>query len=80
MRHSHSHSTISTSVRLPTGVDGILEKLTHDLNISKSQFMRDAIIEKIEDMLDIKKTNDVLAKNEKTYSLEEVKHELGLEY
>ena len=76
----HLHSTISTSVRLPIGADDILEKLTHDLNISKSQFMRDAIIEKIEDMLDIKAINDVLAKNEKTYSIEEIKHELNLEY
>lgn len=76
----HSHSAIATSIRLPIGADAILEKLTHDLNISKSQFIRDAILEKIEDALDIKEIKDVLARNEKTYSLKEIKDELGLEY
>lgn len=79
MKHS-SYPSIATSVRLPIGADAILEKLTHELNISKSQFIRDAIIEKIEDALDIKAINDVLARNEKTYSIEEIKHELDLEY
>ncbi len=74
------NSVIATSIRLPIGADAILEKLTHDLHISKSKFIRDAIIEKIENALDIKAINDVLARNEKTYSMEEIKRELDLEY
>ena len=73
------HSTTATSVRLPIGANTILNKLIHDLKISKTRFITDAIIEKIEDELDIRTIKDVLAKNEKTYTMEEVKRELGLE-
>ena len=72
------HSAVPLSIRLPEGADAILDALVKDLQISKGKFMRDAILEKIEDALDIKSIEEVLSKNEKTYTMEEVKHELGL--
>lgn len=73
------HSAVPLSIRLPEGADAILNNLVKSLHITKGQFIRNAIIEKIEDALDIKAIEDVLSRNEKTYSLEEVKRELGLD-
>ena len=73
------NSAVPLSVRLPEGANEILDKLVKDLHITKGQFIRNAIIEKIEDSLDIIAIEDVLARNEKTYSLDEVVRELGLE-
>ena len=73
------HSAVPLSVRLPEGADAILDNLVKSLNISKGQFIRNAIIEKIEDALDIRAIEKVIARNEKTYSLDEVKRELCLE-
>lgn len=73
------HSAVPLSVRLPEGADAILDELVKELQISKGKFMRDAILEKIEDALDIKSIEEVLSRNEKTYTMEEVKRELGLE-
>lgn len=73
------HSAVPLSVRLPEGADAILDRIVKSLHISKGRFIRDAIIEKIEDALDIQSIEEVLARNEKTYSFDEVKRELGLE-
>lgn len=73
------NSAIPLSVRLPAGADLILDNLVKVLHISKAAFIRNAIIEKIEDALDIQAIEEVLARNEKTYSMNEVKRELGLE-
>lgn len=72
------HSAVPLSIRLPEGADAILDNLVKRLNITKGQFVRNAVIEKIEDALDIQAIEDVLSRNEKTYSLDEVKRELGL--
>ena len=45
---------------------------------SVSDLMRNAIIEKIEDEIDLENFDRVLANMEKTHSLDEVKKELGL--
>lgn len=45
---------------------------------SVSDLMRNAIIEKIEDEIDLESFDRVLADMEKTYSLDEVKKELGI--
>lgn len=71
-------SAVPLSIRLPEGADTILDDLVKNLNISKGEFVRNAVIEKIEDALDIKAIEDVLSRGEKTYSLDEVKRELGL--
>lgn len=47
-------------------------------NTSVSNLMRNAVIEKIEDELDLESFDRVLATMEKTHSLDEVKKELGL--
>jgi predicted DNA-binding protein len=73
------HSAVPLSIRLPEGADAILDSLVKSLHISKGQFVRNAVIEKIEDVLDIKAIEDVLSRNEKTYTLDEVRRELGLD-
>ncbi|MGB6408744.1 MAG: DUF6290 family protein [Planococcus donghaensis] len=45
---------------------------------SVSDLMRNAIIEKIEDEIDLENFDRVLASMEKTHSLDDVKKELGL--
>ena len=45
---------------------------------SVSDLMRNAIIEKIEDEIDVENFDRVLANMEKTHSLDDVKKELGL--
>lgn len=45
---------------------------------SVSDLMRNAIIEKIEDEIDLENFDRVLASMEQTYSLDDVKKELGL--
>lgn len=45
---------------------------------SVSDLMRDAIIEKIEDEIDVESFDRVLKSKEKTYSLDEVKKELDI--
>lgn len=47
-------------------------------NISVSKLLRDAAIEKIEDEIDITLFDEALKDLEQTYSLDEVKKELGL--
>lgn len=47
-------------------------------NTSVSDLMRNAIIEKIEDELDVENFDRVLANMENTHSLDAVKKELGL--
>ena len=63
-------------------VDDRDSKLIHDYaklkNTSVSDLMRNAIIEKIEDELDVENFDRVLANMEKTHSLDDVKKELGL--
>lgn len=45
---------------------------------SVSDLMRNAIIEKIEDEIDLENFDRVLASTEKTHSLDDIKKELGL--
>lgn len=47
-------------------------------NTSVSDLMRNAIIEKIEDEIDLENFDRVLANMDQTHSLEDVKKELGL--
>ena len=63
-------------------VDDRDSKLSRDYpklkNTSVSDLMRNAIIEKIEDELDVENFDRVLATMETTHSLDDVKKELGL--
>lgn len=71
-------STSPISVRLPKNANVILETLAGELHTTKTQLIKDAIMERIEDYLDAKTIDQIVAKNEPTISHEELKHELGL--
>jgi len=64
-------------VRKPNNVQ-ILRTRPKLKKTSVSDLLRNAIIEKIEDEIDLQTFDDVLAKREQTYSLDEVKKQLGL--
>ncbi len=68
-------STIS--LRLNERDHEIIKQYAQMNNISVSKLMRDAAIEKIEDELDLSLFDKALADLEQTYSLNEVKKELG---
>lgn len=71
-------STAPISLRLPDKVNAILDTLAGELHTTKSKLIKEAIMERIEDYLDIKTIDQVLAKNEPTISHEELMRELGL--
>lgn len=72
------NSAIATSVRLPEEMETVLNEVVKKLHTTKTSFIRRAILERIEDELDISLAEEILSRNEKTYSLEEVERELGL--
>jgi predicted DNA-binding protein len=72
------NSEVATSIKLPKGADALIEKLAKEQNISKTKFMREAILERIESLLDIQAIEEVLARNEQPLSLEEAKRKLDL--
>lgn len=72
---------MSISVRLNKKEEKLLKDYVKLNNISISEFIRNAIMEKIEDEYDIQCYEEAMEefkKNPKTYTLEEVKKELGL--
>lgn len=71
-------STAPISLRLPDKMNIILDKLASELHITKSKLIKEAIMERIEDYLDIKSIDEVVSKNEPTISHEELMRELGL--
>jgi predicted DNA-binding protein len=66
------------SLRLPDRMNHILEMLANELHTTKSKLIKDAIAERIEDYLDTKTIDEIVARNEPTISHEELKRELGL--
>lgn len=71
-------SAAPISLRLPDKMNNILETLANELQTTKSKLIKDAIAERIEDYLDAKTIDEIVAKNEPTISHEELKRELGL--
>jgi len=69
-------STIS--LRLDERDHELIKRYAAINNISMSKLMRDAAIEKIEDDLDTALFDQAIKQIKKTYTLEEVKQELGL--
>ena len=69
------------AVRLPEDIERRLGELAKATGRTKSYYAREAIIEKLEDLEDIyyaeKVLEDIKAGRSRTYSLEEVKRELG---
>lgn len=71
---------MTISVRLNAEDTELIKKYAELNNISLSDLIRNAVIEKIEDEYDLKCYNQTIKefkKNPKTYTLEEVKKELN---
>ena len=72
---------MTVSLRLNKEEEALIKKYAELKQISLSELFRNALIEKIEDEYDLecyKKAQEEYKKNPKTYSLEDVKKELGL--
>ena len=72
---------MTISVRLNEEDTNLIKKYAELNKISLSDLIRNAIIEKIEDEYDLKsyeKAYNKYKKNPKTYTLQEVKEDLGL--
>jgi len=69
-------STIS--LRLDERDHELIKRYAAINNISMSKLMRDAVIEKIEDDLDTALFDQAIKQIKMTYTLEEIKQELGL--
>ena len=72
------------ALRLPQEVEERLDRLALLTGRSKSFYAREAIVEHLDDLEDIymaeKVLEDIRAGREKTYTMEEVERELGLEH
>ena len=72
---------MTISVRLSVKDTELIKTYAEINNISLSDLIRNAVLEKIEDEYDLecyKKAVEEYRKNPKTYTMEEVKEELGL--
>ena len=72
---------MTISVRLNEKDTELIKAYAEINNISLSELVRNAILEKIEDEYDLKCYEEAMReykKNPKTYNLDEVKKELGL--
>lgn len=72
---------MTISVRLSDKDTELIKAYADINNISLSDLIRNAVIEKIEDEYDLECYNNAIEeykKNPKTYTMEEVKEELGL--
>ena len=72
---------MTVSLRLNEEEERLIKKYAEIKNMSLSELFRNALIEKIEDEYDLKlykKAVEEYKKNPKTYTLEEVKKELGI--
>ena len=81
MYYKKGVDNMTISVRLNAEDTELIKKYAELNNISLSDLIRNAVIEKIEDEYDLKCYNQAIKefnKNPKTYSLEEVKKELNL--
>ena len=73
---------MTVSVRLNREDEKLIKAYANINNISLSDLIRNAVIEKIEDEYDLKcyyEAMEEYKKNPKTYTMEEVKKELGLD-
>ncbi len=71
-----------TSIRLPEEAERRLDDLARNTGRSKAFYIREAILEHLDDLEDIylaeKRLEDLRAGRSRTYTLEEVERELGL--
>jgi RHH-type transcriptional regulator, rel operon repressor / antitoxin RelB len=73
---------VPTSVRLPEEIERRLDALARNTGRPKAFYIREAILEYLDDLEDIylaeKRLEDIRAGRSRTYTLEEVERELGL--
>ena len=71
------------AIRLPADIENRLDQLAQSTGRTKTFYAREAIMEYLDDLEDIylaeKRLSDVYAGKSKTFSLDEVRSELGLE-
>lgn len=66
------------AIRLDPDIEKRLEQLSKRTGRTKTFYAREAILEHLEDLEDIYLASKRLERPARTYSAEEVKHELGL--
>ncbi len=66
-------------VRLEPDIEKRLERLAKKTGRTKSYYAKEAIRQYIEDREDSLLADEILSRNEPTFTLEEVRHELGLD-
>lgn len=66
------------AIRLDPEIESRLEKLAKKTGRTKTFYAREAILEHLDDIEDIYLASQRLAERAKTYSADEVKHELGI--
>jgi RHH-type rel operon transcriptional repressor/antitoxin RelB len=66
------------AIRLDPDIENRLERLAKKTGRTKTFYAREAILEHLADLEDIYLATQRLKRPTKTYSAEEVKHELGL--
>ena len=67
------------SIRLEPEIENRLELLAKQAGRTKADYAREAILEHLDDIEDIHLASKRLERPAKTYSAEEVKHELGIQ-
>ena len=75
----NSKDKVVQSFKLPQAVCALLTDIVAREHVSSDDFVADAIMEKIQDILDIEIAKSELAKKEKGISIKEARRVLGLE-
>lgn len=69
---------MSISIRLNQEDEKLIREYANLKHISLSDLLRNSVMEKIEDEIDLQSFEKAIKNMRKTYSMEEVKKELGL--
>ena len=78
-RHVYQHYPYSMlAIRLDPEIEKRLDALAKKTGRTKTFYAREAILEHLEDLEDVYLATERLQRPTKTYSAEDVKHELGL--
>jgi RHH-type rel operon transcriptional repressor/antitoxin RelB len=70
--------SLMLAIRLDPDIESRLERLAKRTGRTKTFYAREAILQHLEDLEDVYLATQRLERPTRTYSAEEVKHELGL--